>query len=75
MPKSPVPEKKWEQRWHDGVIDLLESMLRGLGTELTVESHRGKARGADMVIRGRRSPSQVINGEVQMHPSGKEFCR
>jgi len=28
-----------------------------------------------MVIRGRGSPSQIINVEVQMHPSGKGFLQ
>lgn len=75
MSQTTTTERKWQQQWHDGIIDALDSMLRGFGKELTVECNRGKSPGADMVVHTRRTPAQIINVEVQMHPSGKGFTQ
>lgn len=75
MSDTSQTERKWQQQWHDGVIDAIELMLSGFGRALSVECHRGKEQGCDIVISTRGVKPRTINVEVQMHPSGSGFAR
>ena len=58
--------------WHDFTIWQITQLLTSYCTLFNIESSPGQKPGSDIIVK-RKDNNNVVNVEVQMHPSGKEF--